>query len=488
MSLLVAAVLGALAPAKAAPPPTAEHMSGGITLGARTDLRAYPDPDGSPDMDYSASALIGGYVRSTRLTLRAVYAPSFVDQALLSQHSPASAGMLGFQGHYYSFQEAGSIGLSYLIVPLKRFTLTFGLDGSMAWSAAPLMPYVPNAPANQQQPNQQQQQTNTNAPALDANGMPQTQGPALPAPGTPTTIGGKALPYNVVATTGSLRATLTSIYRFTRRLSLGNSVFATTAGGIDVFSKERNYQSQVLAPINRSVGGTASLSYALSREDRISTNLSASYNVVLLPALSDGTPQPSSDAVIGSITESYSRLFSKWTVGSIGAGFSAATSKIEGQGRANISSATGDALLAYTRPVARDSTLVFRAGATYGLGLNVYAGGAQHFATGTVGTGWRTRHFNVNLAGDFSSTIDATPETQTVTGSATIGYTPVPVFQLLVGTSVLHLILPPNTVFNANMGAQQQAMVGGPPIFIAGNTTQWSAFIAASVTAPVLAF
>jgi hypothetical protein len=373
---------------------------------------------------------------------------------------------------------AASLGLTYT-VPLRRLTLTFGLDGSLTWSAVPVTPFLANA-AQQQQANQT---------ATDTTGTQQK--PAAPiAPPPPqapiNTVGGTAIPYNVVLTSGTLRAMAGSSYLFTRRLSLGDSLTAYTAGGLN--AKELSapklepgvkplppgaYGAQLIAPINR--GGTlaASLSYMLTKRDRIFTSMSGGYTVVLPPPPQDGTQQLTTNAVIGTVTEGYARTFSKQATGTIGAGYAIGTSKTTGSPRDNNQSAVGNASFAYTDPLARNSSLVLRASAFYGLAVNVYGGAVNPSVSCSGGASFIKPPFTASAGVDFSSTLNATPQTQYVSGSATIGFLPAPMVLLLVGGSLQKAIIP-----------EQNALAVGYP----NDSLQWAVFVAASMTAPVLSF
>jgi hypothetical protein len=361
-----------------------------------------------------------------------------------------------------SLMHAGHISGSYWT---RRLRLTLSLDGS-AGSQSAIAALTPvNFDVAAPRP----------APSITA---PPGTAVAPTAPQIPTPIAGPTyipLTSLVVLNTGSARASLAAAYAFSHRITGTGSASYGFTGGFD-------YYSQLVSPPSRGPGVDVSVAYAITHRDQLASSANASYITVLATPRPGVLTGPDRSYLITGLVESYRHAWSKFTSSSIGVGLTylAAPDTVAGQyvGGGNGLSAAGDVNIVHVEPLGRATRLEYRAAVQLGVVFNQALGAAQQQLSSTVSWSWTHDKVSVGLAGGAATTLpfDAYDAGRTISGTASVAYSPAKAVQLQTGLRAYAQLFPPTAP--AFVGAA--APVNTPP--------QWIAFAAVTVFVPVLGF
>jgi hypothetical protein len=441
------AQVAAVAPFAKTPP---TEPLGEVLVGVRGDARVYSVAFRDPETDLTASlpiAINTGY-HDIKLTLN--YLPSL----LYSDVTVADDRQV-------LFQQAGS-GRLFFAKTIRRLTLSMFLGGTYTAGKATV--------ANQLAP--------ALTSPLSSSGVSAPTTPPV-NPLFPPTGAGLIVPPDTVMKVAQGNAGVGISYRLSRVVTFSSSVFGSRSEGIDYFSK-------VLSPPTTFIGGSADVSYALTRLDDIATRVAPSYFVTEVPALgttpANRTPANTTNALVVSVTESYRHRWSARTTGRVSAGINVGsiTSTQTGSGSVDTSLAA-EAGLDHSMPLGRGGSLTFRAAGNYGLGINQFSGTLQDQVTALGSVGLTEQKVSILSSLNATTSVAQTPATRTISASLVTGYRFSPLFLVFVGASLSQSLLPPQSAaaFNANNpsgptldnGALQWLFFGGatlmaPPIFL----------------------
>jgi hypothetical protein len=444
-ALAVGLVLGQLIGA----PPT---YRGAITIGDRTEIRSRGGGGGTltgADLQTNPSGSIS--LSSPRSSYSMAYGPSIVffdiggTNDVTVNHSGGARASYSSRRYTLSFSVDGSIGkVNYIGVPAPQ---TLGLLPTSHSTTTPTPP-----PAQNPDPN---------APA------PAPPPPPTLLPGSPTAPVPFLLPPGILYI-GSLRFGVGYGYAFSSRWNGSVNGSFGLGGGMD-------FESQQIVPPSRTGSVSASAGYSLSRSDALTTSVFGAYATVLeVPTLPNtdgtpGTPRYSGDFRAIGVTEGYSHVVSHSTNLSVGLGFNFVNGNPTVGPASNDLNGAGFAGVGHVIPLSGGAVLSLNGAASLGAFYNPVVGVVQQTLSLSFATGWTWRKLRAALSASGSTAIPWDENTtRTVSGSASVGYSPTRSVSVDTGVRTSRALFPPDTA---------------PSI-----PWQYAVFVSLTVAAPVMRF
>ena len=405
-------------------------------------MRVFSVPESNPEVDLDSTLLSALNILLPKLSLTLSYLPGVV---YADVNEPARK---------VAFQQSGRARLQFSTT-LRRWTFSAYADAAYtAGNVALLNQFAPSV-----------------TPASTGRTAPGTAPDAPPNLATPPVFGlTLVVPPNTTIKVGTASLGVGAGYAFTRRLSLTGAAFGSASEGFDTVSRQ-------LSPPSWTVGGGSDLSYGLTARDSIFTRATVSYSVTDAPAQGKAVPETLTKSTIGAISEGYRHIWSPRTSGSIAAGLSVGSSEAStGANRTTFdTSAFGEGSLQHTTPIARGVIASVRASARYGLGVNQFSGGLQNQLSGVASAGLTDGDVTLTASLTGTTSVAATPTTQTVAAALVSTYQPVTYLYFFAGATASRSLIPIQTTNAA-----------GQPVV--DNGIDWTAFLGIGVTAPALTF
>jgi len=288
--------------------------------------------------------------------------------------------------------------------------------------------------------------------------------PPTQSPGTPTNPV-QFIPPPGILYTASLRFGAGFGYAISRRWNGSLNGAFTLGGGLD-------YESQRVVPPSRTGGLSAGFSYALNRNDALTTSVFGAYAVVLetpVPTYETRSRLYSGTFTTVGVSEGYSHSVSQRTNLSVGLGTYYAHREPNYLPASNDVNGSAFAGLGHVVPMSGGSFLGLNGAASLGAYYNPYAGTVAQTLSMSFNAGWTKRRVRAaaGLSGATEVPWDANT-TRTVSGTASVGYSPTRGVAIDTGIRTSRALFPPSVAQSIPW--------------------QWSAFLSVSVVAPVMTF